>query len=127
MPAVLRMVHDAVITGHYGKERTLTAARARYFSPTMRLHIDEHVAKCVKCAQYKGTSSGPAPILEYFPPNRPWDVVSIDLLQLPPSTQGSKYLLVMVDMFSRYVVLAPIKDKTAQNVAHALITKLICE
>ncbi len=93
----------------------------------MRLDIDEHVAKCVKCAQYKGTSSGPAPILEYPPPNRPWDVVSIDLLQLLPSTQGSKYLLVMVDMFSRYVVLAPIKDKTAQNVAHALVTKLICE
>ncbi len=93
----------------------------------MRLDIDEHVAKCVRCAQYKGTSSGTAPIHEYPPPNRPWEVVSIDLLQLPPSTQGSKYLLVMVDMFSRYVVLAPIKDKTAQNVAHALITKLICE
>ncbi len=28
----------------------------------------------------KGTSSGLAPILEYPPPNRPWDVVSIDLL-----------------------------------------------
>ncbi len=127
VPAVLRMVHDAVIAGHPGKERTLTAARARYFWPTMRLDIDEHVAKCVKCAQYKGTSSGPAPILEYPPPTRPWDVVSIDLLQLPQSTQGSKYVLVMVDMFSRYVVLAPIKDKTAQNVAHALVTRLICE
>ncbi len=93
----------------------------------MRLDIDEHVAKFVKCAQYKCTSSAPAPILEYPPPTRPWDVVSIDLLQLPSSTQGSKYLLVMVDMFSRYVVLAPIKDKTAQNVAHALVTRLICE
>ncbi len=30
-------------------------------------------------------------------------------------------------MFSRYVVLAPIKYKTAQNVAHALVSKLICE
>ncbi len=61
--------------------------------------IDKHVAKCVKCAQHKGISSRPAHILEYPPPNRPWDVVSIDLLQLPTSAQGSKYLLVMVDMF----------------------------
>ncbi len=80
--AVLRMVHDAVIAGHPGKDRTLTAARAQYFWPTMRLDTDEHVAKCVKCAQFKGISSGPAPILEYPPPNRPWDVVSIDFLQL---------------------------------------------
>ncbi len=44
MPAVLRMVHDAVIAGHPGKERTLTAARAQYFWLTMRLDIDEHVS-----------------------------------------------------------------------------------
>ncbi len=44
VPAVLRMVHDAGIAGHPGKECTLTAARAQYFWPTMRLDIDEHVA-----------------------------------------------------------------------------------
>ncbi len=59
VPAVLRMVLDAVIVGHPGKERTLTAARAQYFWPTMRLDIDEHVAKYVKCAQFKDASSGP--------------------------------------------------------------------
>ncbi len=68
----------------------------------------------------------PAPILEYPPPDRPWDVVSIDLLQLPVSHQGSKYLLVCVDHLSRYVVLYPVKDKSAKSVAHALITHLIC-
>ncbi len=68
----------------------------------------------------------PAPILEYLPPNRPWDVVNIDLLQLPASYQGFKYLLVCVDHLSRYVVLAPLKDKTARSVAHALITHLFC-
>ncbi len=52
VPAVLRLVHDAEIAGHPGKEHTLTAAQAQYFWPTMRLYNDEHVAKCVKCAQY---------------------------------------------------------------------------
>ncbi len=104
VPVVLRMVHNAAIAGHPGKEHTLTAARAQYFWPTMRLDIDEQVAKCVKCGQYIGTSSGPAPILEYPPPKRPWDAVSIDLLQLPTSAQGSKYLVVMVDMFSRCLI-----------------------
>ncbi len=51
-------------------------------------------------------------------------MVSIDLLLLPASYQGSKYLLVCVDHLSRYVVLAPLKDKTAKSVAHALITHL---
>merc|ERR1712035_245553 len=33
---VLRLVHDEVIAGHPGKERTLSAARKSYYWPTMR-------------------------------------------------------------------------------------------
>ena len=126
VPTVLNLVHDTVVAGHPGKERTLTAARRHYFWPTMLLDVNHHVAKCVKCAQNKGTVSSPAPILEYPPPAKPWDVVSIDLLQLPHSRQGSKYLLVCVDHFSRFVVLAPLRDKTARCVAHALVSSLFC-
>ncbi len=61
-------MYDAVIRGHPGRERTLTAARAVYFYPTMRVNIDAYVDKCVKCAQHKGKVPRPAPILEYPPP-----------------------------------------------------------
>ncbi len=93
----------------------------------MKIDVDRRVDQCVKCAQYKGVPSRPAPILQYLPPSRPFDTVSIDVLQLPPSYQWSKYLLVMVDSFSRYVILAPLREKMARAVAHAIVTKLICE
>ena len=50
----------------------------------------------------------------------------MDSLQLPPCHQDSKDLLVCVDHFSRYVVLAPVKEKTANTIAHNLIANLIC-
>ncbi len=65
VPAVLTLVHDTVIAGHRGKERTRTAARNSYFWPKMRLDIDAHVAEYIKCAQNKGNVSRPVPILEY--------------------------------------------------------------
>ncbi len=114
VPAVLQLVHDGVIAGHPGKERTLTAARRNYYGPKMRVNIDSRVSKCVKCAQNKGTVPRPAPILEYHPPHRPWDVVWIDLLQLHAGNQGSKYLLVCADHLSSYVVLAPIKRQISE-------------
>ncbi len=80
--AVLNLVHDTVIAGHPGRERTSTAAQAVYFWPTMHVDVDAYVATCVKCAQHKGTVPRPAP------PDRPWDVVSIDLLQLPAATRA---------------------------------------
>ncbi len=76
VPAVLNLVHDTVVTGHPGRERTLAAARGVYFWPTMRVDTDAYVDRCVKCAQHKGTVPRPAPILEYPPPDRPWSIWS---------------------------------------------------
>ena len=126
VPTVLKLIHDQPAAGHPGRDRTLAAARRAYFWPRMRVDVEEYVGRCVSCAKHKGVPSGPAPMLEYPPPTQPWDVVSIDLLQLPKSHQGSQFLLVCVDHFSRYVVLAPIRNKTATAIAHALITHLIC-
>ncbi len=58
-------------------------------------------------------------MLQYLLPESPWDIVSIDLLQLPQSQYSSRYLLVCVAHLTRYVVLAPLKEKTATQVAHA--------
>ncbi len=45
---VLNLVYDTVVTGQPERERTLAAARAVYFWPTMLVDIDAYVDRCVK-------------------------------------------------------------------------------
>ncbi len=97
VPTVLRLVHDVPISGHPGRDKTLTIARKKYYKPTLRSHVESCVTRCITCAQHKGVVKGPAPILQYPLPEAPWDVVSIHLLQLPQSHHGSRYILVYVD------------------------------
>ncbi len=117
MPAVLQLVHDGVMAGRPGKERTLPVARTYYFWPTMRVDIDSHISKCVKCAKNKETVPRPAPILEYPASDRPWDVVCMDLLQLLVGNQGSKYFLVCLDHFVK-VCCFPISNTIQQSLLH---------
>ncbi len=121
----LQLLHDTPSAGHPGRDRTLAVARSKYYWPIMRIDVEKHILQSLSCAQTKGTTST-APILEYPLPAGPFDVVSIDLLQLPRSTQGSVYILVCVDHFSRFVVLAPLHSKSAVTVAHAILSHLIC-
>ncbi len=87
VPTVLTLIHDQPAAGHPGRDRTLAAARRAYFRPRMRVDVEDYVGRCVTQARHKGIPAGPAPMLEYPPPTLPWDVFSIDLLQLPKSHQ----------------------------------------
>ncbi len=86
------------------------------------LDIEMHVEQCLSCAETKGTTQT-APILL---PAGPFNIVGIDLLQLSHSIQGSIYVLVCVNHFSCFTVLAPLPNKSATTVAHALFSHLIC-
>ncbi len=122
---LLQLLHDTPTAGHPGRDRTLAAARNKYYWPTMPIDVEKHISQCLFCAQTKGATST-APILEYPLPAGSFDVVGIDLLQLPRSTQGSVFIFVCADHFSRFVVLASLRNKSSVTVAHAIVSHLIC-
>ncbi len=78
---VLKLLHDTPSAGHPGRDKTLSMARAKYYWPTMRLEIEWYIARCLSCAETKGTTLTVL-ILEYPLPAGLFDVVGIDLLQL---------------------------------------------
>ena len=47
-------------------------------------------------------------------------MVAFDIATLPWSRDGFRYVLIMVDRFSKYVEAVPMKDQTAQSVTEAL-------
>ncbi len=57
----------------------------------------------------------------------PWDPVAVDLIKLPLTTEGHKYLMVTINHFSRFCILVPLKEKQAASVARALIGAVFCK
>ena len=47
--------------------------------------------------------------------------IAIDTLQLEEDERGYKYMLVIVNMFTKFIHLAPVKDKTAQTTAMVIL------
>ncbi len=59
-------------------------------------------------------------------PAGPFNVVGTEFLQLPHSIQGSTYVIVCVDHFSCFTVLALLPNKFVTIVVHAIVSHLIC-
>ncbi len=102
----------------------VTAAHSKDYWPAKSIDMEKHVSCCLSCAQTKDTTTM-APMLKCPLPAGPFDVVGLDFFQLPRNSQGSGYILVCVNHFSWFDVLAPLRNKSAATVAHALVSYLI--
>ena len=57
-----------------------------------------------------------------------WRILHMDLVgPFQMSRNGSEYVLTMIDRFSRWVCLVPLKHITSYDIAQALFTKWICQ
>ena len=74
----------------------------------------------------KWTTSPPkAPLVPMFIPNAPMQFLSIDIAFLPKDNNGYQYLLLIGDIFSRFVQAVPLKDQTAPKIVDALLRNWI--
>jgi len=55
----------------------------------------------------------------------PMDCIHVDLTGPHVSSQGCTYIFTACDSFTRYVVAAPLRNKTAMSAARALVSEVM--
>ena len=56
----------------------------------------------------------------------PWDILSIDVMgPFISSKKGERYILSIIDYFSKYLILVPLRDHTATTVTRALYERVV--
>ena len=124
---VLLTHHNFQMHGHQGGNRLKKMIGRKYYWPEMAKDAERHVASCLKCAKRKTVRLKGQGLIEPALANRPWEVVGIDLVgKCIESEKGNTWILTIVDHFSRYPIIVPLKDKSAETIAQALYENLIC-
>lgn len=118
---ILNENHNSPEAGHFGFYKTFNRISERFYWPKMRYDISKHLANCRQCLEQKSSQSAPAGLMTSHLVERPWQVVCSDIVgELPRSASGNKCVLTQVDLFSKFVVLTPLRDATAKSICAAL-------
>ena len=93
--------------------------------------MSNELSLCTTCAQCKADKQGPkAPLVPIYEPAAPMDFISIDIGYMPTDVEGYRYILLIGDLFSKFIEVVPLRDQTAPTVVKALweqwITKYGC-
>ena len=65
--------------------------------------------------------------LQSIETTRPLEMVGIDIVELTKSKSGNRYGLVMVDLFTKYLNIYPLKDQTAKMIVCHIQNKYVCQ
>jgi hypothetical protein len=123
---IIEKFHGKLV-GHGGVERTIKMIKDRItpseWWPTMRKDVRTHIHECAACQFMQPSKMLIATTAPYNMSVRaPMDRLNIDTIgPLPEDANGNKYIIVIIDVFSRYVELYPSPDGTAIQAARCMI------
>ena len=105
---------------HIGMHKLIDIISKDFWHPSLELVVRDICISCRHCQLYKVSSQSIAPPTIKIQANHPFDLVAIDLLQFPKSSNNNVAAVVCVDHFSKFLMAIPIKDKTAKTVTKIL-------
>lgn len=121
-PDILRKCHDDPCAGHPGVLKTFYRVSQKFYWPKMKSDITRYVRRCSICRKNKPEQSKPAGLMQpHQVANKPFEIITCDLIgPLPRSTRGYKFILVILDNFSKFMTAIPLRNSTASLVCKAI-------
>ena len=131
-------VNDSVYVsdagGYLGRNKTIEKICSRfYWGRNMHKEIHDHIRSCERCQRNNDIFHKPHSTPSHSSPRRSlaagtthhhWVLliffilqIGIDIVTMPTSNKGNKYIITCMDYFSKWPEAVPSKDKSATSVA----------
>lgn len=112
---LITRAHNPPLASHGGIAKTLDRLKLTFYWPNMATQVRTFISKCDTCKETK------APNVILRPPmgqqilvGAPWQRLYVDLLgPYPRSKSGNVSLLIVLDQFSKFVLLKPLRNPTS--------------
>lgn len=123
---VMEQHHDELLGGgHQGFDRTYHLVRQRYYWPRMYSDLQQYVKSCDSCQKAKTPQHAHPPPLTPLPIVPKFHRWHMDILELSVTSDGYRYVLLMVDSLTRWMEAIPLKTQEANEVAQVIYRELI--
>ena len=122
---VLQQLHDN--SGHLGEQKTVAKVTECYYWPGYGGDVAKWIQECRECQRRKPPHQAQKAPLNTIQSTSPFEKLSWDIMgPLPQSSRGNRYIVVITDLFSKWVEAFPIKSTDSETLAQVLVDEVIC-
>lgn len=124
---ILASLHDSPSGGHLGQKKTLSKVKTRYFWIGRTVDVKVWCLTCETCVARRGPSRQTRGGLQPSRPGCPFERIAIDILgPLPRTLDGNRYIVVVMDYFTKWPECFAIPNQTAEAVLGPLVDQVFC-
>lgn len=120
-------LHSTPTAGHMGVNKTVDRLRQRFYWPHCHQDVKDWCSSCDVCASRRGPPRKSRAPLAQYNVGAPSERVAVDILgPLPPSEAGNRYLLLLVDYFTKWLEAYALLNQEATTVAEVIVKEYVC-
>jgi hypothetical protein len=123
---IVKKIHtDPIRGGHFAFDKTLAEVKDRFFWKDMARYVKEVCSNCEECKTNKH-SKIKAPLTPIIA-EAPWNIVGMDIIGPYPQSSQHEYrwILIVIDYFSKWVELIALKSTEAKYIVDKLKRKAL--
>ena len=123
---LMQETHSGGFSGHFATKGLYEKLARRFWWNNMYSDIHRFCRSCLTCAAYRGSGRRHRPPLQPIPVGGPWERLGVDILEMPLTANGHKYVIVFVEYLTKWVEAFPTADQTSMTIVRLLVDHVIC-
>ena len=124
---IINMYHNSLLAMHQGPYKTFLTMRKYFYFPNMLGKIKRFIEACALCLRTRPKPPGHRPFYGRIPENYvPCENLAVDIKYMPKGILGYKFLLIVTCERTNFVHAIPLKERTADVIAEALLHRVFC-
>ena len=117
--------HAGVMSGHFSGLKIYKAMSQQWWWDHMYQDIISYARNCPQCAIATGVGRRQSPPMKSIPVDHPFQIVGVDIMELPLTTNGNQYVIVFQDLFTKWPMVFPAPDQKAARLVKLLVEEIV--
>ena len=122
---VLEEAHRGFMSGHFSGSRTFSSLARHWWWESMYSDTLKYVENCPECTITTGMGKHYNPPLHPITVSQPLQIIGLDLMELPQTQKGNRYVIVMQDYLTKWPLVYAVPNQKTQTVARVLVEELV--
>ena len=117
--------HCGPCAGHFAGNKMYNMLVKHWYWKGMYEDVMNYCRKCPQCVFVSGSGKCAKPPLHPIPVSKPFQIIGVDVMDLPITEDGNKHVVVFQDYFTKWPMVYPVPDQKTTRLVELLTKEII--